>query len=131
MQTINIGDVLTCAETGVSFIAAKDGCSFNYAHGPGDEIVSDAGVDIRERRELSHRSRPFTCYLSSDGANVTGWRGNVLGRVIASRSVRLTRTSYTHGMYMQAVRVRDVHGGEWYGRGSPGICITLRACKTD
>lgn len=125
-RKINFGDVLTCAETGKTFVAAQDGITTNYAIGSNGEIVSDEGVDIRERRELLDRSKPFVCYLSGDGRTVTGWKGNRLGDVIESHRVKLTRRSYTHGADYSHVTVRDVHGGLWYGRGSPGFAITLR-----
>lgn len=124
-----VGRELVCAETGKRFIGAVDGISTNYARDAEGNVYSDEGVDIRERRELLDRSKPFTCYLSSDGKRATGWKGNKLGDVVRSNSVRLTRRSYTHGAYIWAVRVRDVHGALWYGRGSPGIVITLRAMK--
>ena len=124
-----IGQTLTCAETGKQFIATRDGCTFNFAMRNGDEIVSDEGVDISERRALLERDKPFYAYVSSDGRHVTGWKGNVLGTVTSSRTVRLTRCSYVHGATIQAIHVVDVHGGHWHGRGSPGISIKLRACK--
>ena len=125
----NIGDTVKCAETGRAFVVACDGCSVNYATSQSGEILSDEGVDIRERRELLDRSKPFTGYLSSDGKRFTGWKGNTLGIVTRSTLVRLTRLSYLHGKYIRAVQVRDVHGSLWYGRGSEGICITLRPLK--
>ena len=125
----NIGDTVKCAETGRDFVVARDGCSFNYATSQSGEILSDIGVDIRERRELLDRSKPFAGYLSSDGKRFTGWKGNILGTVTRSTLVRLTRASHVHGKYIRAVQVRDVHGGMWHGRGSEGICITLRPLK--
>jgi hypothetical protein len=126
----NIGETIICSETGRAFVVATDGCSFNYARDKDGNLLSDEGVDIRERRELLNRAAPFVCYLSSDGNNVTGWKGNKLGEVIRSRHCELTRQSCTHSRAsFRSVRVRDVHGGEWYGRGSPGIAIVLRACK--
>lgn len=129
MTNINFGDVLTCSETGKSFIAQRDGCTTNYAHGPNGEVFSDEGVDIRERRELLDRSQPFTAYISSDGKHLTGWKGNVLGTVTHTSKVRLTRLSHLHGDYITAYRIRDVHGGYWYGRGNPGMCINIRPYK--
>lgn len=108
---------------------ARDGCSYNYATTPAGEILSDVGVDIRERRGMLDRSKPFAGYLSSDGKHFTGWKGNILGTVTRSTLVRLTRWSFTHGKYIRAVQVRDVHGGMWHGRGSEGVCITLRPLK--
>jgi hypothetical protein len=129
MNTINFGDTITCAETGKQFVAAQDGISTNYARDAAGNVYSDEGVDIRERRELLDRTKPYFAYLSSDGTRVTGWKGNTLGHVAYSRPCKLTRMSYTHGKEYQSVFVRDVHGGTWYGRSSPGVCITLRPHK--
>lgn len=126
---VEIGQALTCAETGKQFIAAQDGCTFNYAQDDHGHIYSDEGVNIRQRRELLDRTRPFICYVSNDGRNVTGWKGNFLGTITRDSVARLTRWSHWHGQYIHCYRVRDVHGGHWYGRGSPGIAITLRATK--
>ena len=124
MKNISIGDTLTCAETGATFIAAIDGCSTNYARNAAGEVFSHEGVDIRQRRELLDRTKPFSCYVSSDGNSVTGWKGNVLGRVV-QRGV-----GGGFGGRMLHVRVRDVHGGMWHGKGAGnGFCITLRAMK--
>ena len=124
-----LGQVVTCAETGKKFKITSDGFSSNFALDAAGNIFSDEGVNIREMRELLDRSKPFNCYLSMDGKHVTGWKGNVLGDVIRKSTVILTRISHTHGKYIYAVQVRDVHGGRWYGRGSPGICISLRPTK--
>jgi hypothetical protein len=45
----NIGDTITCTETGKTFVVAKDCCSYNYALGVNGEFFSDEGVDIAER----------------------------------------------------------------------------------
>lgn len=124
-----VGQTVTCAETGKTFVIETDGFTFNYATDGEGHIFSDEGVDIRERRALLDRSLPFTAYLSSDGRHLTGWKGNVLGAVVDWAPCKLTRTSFTHGKSYRSVRVRDVHGAMWYGRGSPGVCITLRPCK--
>ena len=124
MKNVNIGDTLTCSETGAQFIAARDGCSVNYARNNAGDIFSDAGVDIRERRELSNRKGPFFCYVSSDMRHVTGWKGNKLGEIV-SRCI-----GGGFGGKMLHVRVRDVHGGMWHGKGAgAGMCITLRPMK--
>jgi len=129
MRTINLGDTLTCAETQKTFIAVQEGCTVNYAYAPEGEVLSDEGVNIRQRRELLDRTLPFTGYLSCDGRHLTGWKGNVLGTVVAWTPCRLTRRSWTHGKDYRSVRVRDIHGAMWYGRGSPGVVINLRPCK--
>jgi hypothetical protein len=126
---VNIGDTVTCAETGRQFVAAVDGCTMNYAKTAAGEVLSDAGVDIRERRELSHRSDPFVAYLNDTGTKITGWKGNVLGTAARIGVVQLSRWSHIHGSVIGSYRVMDVHGGRWHGRGSPGMAIRLRPCK--
>lgn len=128
----NIGDTVTCNETGKQFVVQRDGCSFNYATDRDGHIFSDEGVDIREKRELLDRSKPFTCYISSDGRKATGWKGNALGDVVTRVRTALPfgrRYSHWHGKDYSAFQVRDIHGGLWKGRSSPGLCITLRPMK--
>lgn len=121
---IQFGDTLTCAETGKRFIAARDGCTTNYARDSAGNVYSDEGVDIRQRRELAQRAGPFSCYVSGDGERITGWKGNTLGR-ITSRTI-----GGGFGGRMLHIRATDIHGGEWYGKGAgTGMCITLRPCK--
>ena len=90
-------------------------------------MLSDEGAVIRERRELLDRSRPFTGYLSHDGKTFTTWKGAELGTVVRiDEKVGRSRD----GSYLAHIRVRDVHGGMWQGRGAGrGMCITLRPCK--
>lgn len=87
-------------------------------------------ADAREREQLRDRSKPFCAYLSSDGASITTWTGGNLMRVTQSWPCKLTRQSQFHDRNSyKCIRAVDVHGGRWYGRGSAGICITLRPCK--
>lgn len=126
MQTINFGDKLVCTETGKEFIAAADGCTTNYATDNEGNVYSDEGVDIRQRRELLDRSKPFGCYVSEDGKYVTGWKSNKLGTItyLSRQRVGFCR----EGVY---IRVTDCHGGRWYGRGAGcGVYITLRPYKS-
>ncbi len=130
---IRIGDVLTCAETGKQFFAASDGISTNYARDAEGNVYSDEGVNIRERRGLLDRTRPFDCYVSSDGKHVTGWKGNVLGDIV--RAVRTPlpfgrQFSHWHGKEYSAYTIRDVHGAYWHGKGSPGVCIRLHPSRS-
>lgn len=126
----NVGSTVVCAETGKPFVITSNGHTFNYAVNDSGQVFSDEGVHIRECRELLDRSKPFTCYLSSDGKHVTGWKGNILGTVIRSNPCTLTRRSFWHSASSYcSVRIVDVHGHHWHGRGSPGVCIALRACK--
>lgn len=126
---INIGDVLTCTETGKKFTAEQDGLTTNYALDSEGRVYSDEGVNLCERRQLLDRSKPFHAYVSCDGDRITGWKGNVLGTVEASWKVKLTRPSFVHGKDYSHFRVKDVHGAMWQGRGSPGFAIKLRPIK--
>jgi hypothetical protein len=103
--------------------------AMSYALSRDNEMLCYQCCTARDIRTMMHASR-FTGYLSSDGRSFVTWPGETLGTVIDSRPCKLTRLSYTHDKrgYM-SVRVRDVNGREWHGRGSAGIVITLRACK--
>jgi len=119
---IEIGQILTCTETGKQFAAASDGFTYNYARDREGNLFSDEGVDIREKRVLLDRSKPFCCYLSRDGQHVTGWKGNILGRV--------TWSSESRGSRLTHVRVTDVHGNPWHGKGAgSGMFIRLHPSK--
>lgn len=124
-----IGDTVTCAETGLPFIVKSIGCTVNYAtvgDGKGNNrYVSIEGVDIRERRELLNRSKPMFGYISGDAKSFTGFLGNILGTITSYHSIR---NNFAGRLY--AVRVTDVHGAHWYGRGlGNGMCIVLHPCK--
>lgn len=120
-----VGDRIICSETGKAFIVESNGFTYNYARDSEGKFYSDEGVNIRETNELLDRTKPFFCYLSRDGKTVTGWKGNVLGNV-----QRLT-VGGGFGNCIHHIRVTDVHGGEWYGRGPGlGMYTRLRACKS-
>lgn len=125
----HIGEMITCVETGKVFLGEAVGCTTNYASDAEGNLFSDEGVDIRQKRALLDRTKPAYGYLSSDVKYFTGWKGNTLGTVVAKWTINNSRQSWVHGSTMQAVRVRDVHGNLWYGRGNGGIAITLRAMK--
>lgn len=125
----NIGRILKCAETGNLFEVTTNGFTFNYATTTNGEYLSEAGVDIREKRELLDRSKPFTAYISSDGKHLTGWKGNILGTVTQTSRVNLAVWSPLHGKYITHYTIKDCHGGLWYGRGSEGMVINIRAYK--
>lgn len=115
-----------CAKCGAEF--KPYGIGTGYATRDNQRICY-ACTDAEQREDMRDRSQPFVAYVSSDGRTVTTWTGGKLGDARYIGTVRLTRRSYTHGATMNSYRVTDVHGGEWYGRGSPGIAITLRPCK--
>ena len=68
-------------------------------------------------------------YLTNDGRTVADWEGHSLASVTLRTPVRLARWSWRHGSSIDAVRAVTADGRRWYGRGSRGMSITLRACK--
>lgn len=97
----------------------------------GKDLVCYACADAMQREDLRDRSKPFCAYVASDGASITTWTGGKLMSVVESRPCRLTRMSFTHDRNSyRSIRARDVHGGEWVGRGSAGIVIKLRPVKS-
>jgi hypothetical protein len=122
---------VTCAETGKTFRVERRGGTFNYSitkNGQTWEILSIEGSDIRARRALKARGEKFDGYLSNDSRHLTGWRGNILGDVVSCKPF-VAWAGSGRGQYCELVRVRDVHGGLWYGRGNGGSPITLRPMK--
>lgn len=113
-----------CADCGQTFSDET-----KYGLWSSDDMVCYACCTARDRQAMKTYDC-FTGYLSSDGKQFTTWSGGLLGHVIDSRPCKPTRMSFTHDResYL-SVRVRDVHGREWYGCGSNGMVITLRACK--
>jgi len=80
----------------------------------------------RDVAELLDRSKPFVGYLSSDCRQFTTWTGGLLGRVVR---VSESRTGW-YGFRLTHVRVIDVHGNPWHGKGSgAGMCIRLHPSK--
>lgn len=99
------------------------------AHMPDGREICWSCADEMQREELKDRSRPFVGYVSGDGLGITSWSGGNLMRVTRSVPCTLTRRSWIHGKAYSSIRATDCHGGRWYGRGSPGVAITLRPCK--
>lgn len=88
-----------------------------------------ACADAQQREELKDRE-PFSAYLSSDGKTITTWTGGKLMDIAQSWPCTLTRNSHWHSAKSyRSIRAVDVHGAKWYGRGSAGVCITLRPMK--
>lgn len=110
---------------------AGNGCGTGYAVMPDDRLLCYACADDQQRAEMKDRSRPFSAYVSGDGKTITTWSGGKLADVVRRVPCKLTRRSYLPHYGDEgysSFRVRDVHGGKWYGRSSPGLCITLRPC---
>lgn len=130
-----LADARNCTNCGAAFPVFPPGHSgaSGYAITPGPEgrevkICYDC-ADKAQRADLVGATR-FTGYLSGDGERFTTWTGGELGKVVASRPCKLTRQSFTHDRRTyRSVRVVDVWGKVWFGRGSPGIVLTLHKAK--
>jgi hypothetical protein len=127
-----IGDVVTCAETGKSFIAAIDGCTTNYATDREGNVYSDEGVALCERRAIREQQSPVIAYVSSDWRTITTWKGAALMTVAAHAKCPLPfgqHYSVFHGEDYSHIWAKDSQGRYWYGRSSNGVAIALRPLK--
>lgn len=119
-----------CQQCNAPFpLPPPNGGASGYAITRSDMYICYACADAQQREELKDTSRPFVGYVSSDARAITTWTGGHIMRVVSIAPCKLTRWSYTHGKSYFSIRARDVHGHVWYGRGSPGIAIRLRAVK--
>jgi hypothetical protein len=85
------------------------------------ELIKSCGFRVFMRHAADNH-----CFYT-DGSQVTGWKGNTLG-VITRCNV--TRSNF--GGDLTHVRVRDIHGGMWHGKGAGrGMCINLYPMKGD
>lgn len=101
-----------------------------YAITASGEKICYSCADKAQREELKDRSKPFCAYVSGDGKLITSWTGGELMKVTQSWPCQLTRSSNWHdSKSYRSIRATDCHGRKWYGRGSAGVCITLRAAK--
>jgi len=65
----------------------------------------------------------FLGYISSDGKNLVGWPGWVLGTVVKWGG----RHSWSRERHY--ITVRDCHGQLWHGTGAEGMWARLRKCR--
>ena len=114
----------TCTDCGKAFVPTAH--TPGYAVLPNGSRICYACADERQRADLLDRSKPFTGYLSGDGCRFTTWTGGTLGSVVRHN---VSRTAW-HGAEMHHVRVVDVHGNAWFGKGAgQGMALTVRPCK--
>lgn len=115
------------------------GAEFGTGPGTGYALTSDGRTicyDCAHQMDiagLKNRTKPFAAYVGAgENANlITTWTGRKLMVITSSRPCQLTRFSFTHDRKSyRSIHAVDVHGGHWHGRGSAGICITLRPCKS-
>lgn len=80
-------------------------------------------------RDLMSTARRYTVYVRESDNTVTTWAGGKLG-TITTRSVGPWRYT-THARYrLRYVRVTDMFGNDWHGRGNDDWdCITLYRVK--
>lgn len=96
------------------------------AHGGAGRLICYGCADTAQRAEMLTADR-IGAYLSADCRTVNTWTGGKLGDVTWWNPCELNRKSYWHDSHsFRSVRVRDVHGQTWTGRGSPGVLIRLR-----
>jgi hypothetical protein len=87
--------------------------------------------DVEEFKKCGDEGRPFYGYFDEDH-HLCGFRGNILARNVHAYPCKLTRMSYTHNAKSyKSVHVIDPQGRIWYGRGSAGICCTMRMKKAN
>lgn len=98
-----------------------------YVHASGDRTLCRSCADEEETRDFA-AARSYEARVSSAGDLVT-WQGHLLARQVASRPIRLPVPSWAHGERYASYRFRAADGSEWYGRGSPGLTITVRRAK--
>ena len=106
-----------------------DGIKTGYAVPRDGEKICHPCANTSQREGMK-TARIIVAYISSDGRSVTTWTGGKLATVIRSTYVELTRISFTHGRFIRAIRAVDDTGAHWYGRGSPGLAVTLRRAKS-
>lgn len=122
-------ETIICTDCAAECIPSGCGTGYATLHGSEKKICYSCS-DKRQRTDLIDRSKPFTAYVSGDGQNITSWTGGKLMKVTNRRSCELTRQSLTHDRKeYSSFRAVDCHGRNWFGRGSPGICITMRPTK--
>ena len=132
----NYGSAFVCAECNeaIHFPIRADGshgCGTGYGVDRDNRMMCYPCCDKREVAVLVGAAKAYG-YISSDGRQFTTWTGGKLGTVVWSAPTALPfgrRHSWIHGNGYCAFNVRDVHGQLWHGKGSRGVCITLRRMK--
>ena len=114
----------TCQKCGKVIEGSKYGIGTGYGTTPeGAKWCYDC-CTVSDIEELKER-KPTAVYLSGDENSVTNWPGGVLGTVTRAHGIK---HNMIRGRYV-AFRVKDVHGGLWFGRGQPGMICTIRPAK--
>jgi hypothetical protein len=129
-QTFKCDD---CGSEGPSFPNGMTS-AYSITHNPdGSELLRCPACahkhDIAEFEKCGDEGKPFYGYFDEDH-NLIGLRGNILARNVHAFPCKLARHSFMHhGRPYKSVHVIDPQGRIWYGRGSAGICCTMRMNK--
>ena len=99
------------------------GIGTGVAHTPDDRKICYDCANARERETFASAER-YSAYVSSDGKAITTWTGAVLAKIVESHKIR--GGGFWHGKSYSALTARDPSGRLWYGRGSAGMCVSLR-----
>lgn len=109
------------------------GGASGYAVRPDGVLICYDCAHKLELEALKDRSKPFFAYVgcNSNANLITTWTGHKLMTITSSRPCELTRFSFTHDRRsFRSIHAVDVYGGHWHGRGSAGVSIKLRPCKS-
>lgn len=94
----------------------------------GDKLCVPCADECERERIADVTVRRCSGYLSDDGRRVVTWTGGKLGTVThTGKEVPRTRRSADGARHY--IRVRDCHGGLWYGTGARGMWTNLRRAK--
>lgn len=119
-----LGTVFICADCQTSITIVKEGCSFNYATKRSGEKVCNCCVKKEEIRHIENDEKVFA-YLSSDGASITDWKGNILAKVVRNWDI-----SNNFGGKITCIRAITTSGRKLHGKGpGEGMYIRLQPCK--
>lgn len=121
-----IGAVLLCQKTGKQFVGKREDFTTNYATDRIGYIYSDEGVFQSTREDIANEES-ISMYISgtSQGTPVTGWKGDIHGRVLYCQTWK--RYTRYRSFEMQQYKVRMFDGSIWTGRkSSDNDVITLR-----
>ena len=84
---------------------------------PAEVEAHNAKLEAAELAEWSKAPECWVVYVG-DGANVTSWRGVVLGTIISRHNYKMPapRWNFEGPIRMQAIRFKGTNGATYYGR---------------
>ena len=100
---------LSCGHVATPQPAGSGGTG--YARLPSGKRICYDCADKRQQEEMRTKN-DFMAYVSGDGKHITSWSGGTLGTVTSMKS---RSNIFMRGDKLYSIRVRDIHGQEWYG----------------